>query len=278
MKRDLEKLYVDLQQVPDATSLSKVMAQVFNEQITEQRRLIYNLLENGESFTMPTAGTSGHTVATQISSGSPVALDVSQVDSILAQVTKNHKKVVRTLLGALLLVAMLGSFVVYVLATHFGPQAGAARAKRVDQNATQVAATTPVNPRPAETAAGTSVVPAAEIRFPTATVTAAVPPSVQASAPSRNTASANKAKSLGRKEVAEPQTSVVEYGYISLDTTPWSLVSTGGKSLGQTPILGVKIPTGTHVLTLRNPDLGIETQYSVTIEAGKTLARRIGLQ
>jgi len=42
--------------------------------------------------------------------------------------------------------------------------------------------------------------------------------------------------------------------------------------------MGLKLPAGTHVLTLRNPDLGIETQYSVNIEAGQSLARRIGLQ
>ena len=52
----------------------------------------------------------------------------------------------------------------------------------------------------------------------------------------------------------------------------------GGKVLGQTPLVGVKLPSGPQLLTLRNPELGIETSYNVTIEAGKTSARRIGIE
>jgi serine/threonine-protein kinase len=67
-------------------------------------------------------------------------------------------------------------------------------------------------------------------------------------------------------------------GFLTIDTTPWSIVSVGGKSLGQTPLVGVKLPAGAQTLSLRNPELGIETQYPVTIEPGKTLVRRVGLE
>jgi eukaryotic-like serine/threonine-protein kinase len=67
-------------------------------------------------------------------------------------------------------------------------------------------------------------------------------------------------------------------GFLTIDSSPWAMVSLGGKSLGQTPLVGVKLPVGTHLLTLRNPDLGIETTYSVSIEPGKTAKRRIGLE
>jgi serine/threonine-protein kinase len=67
-------------------------------------------------------------------------------------------------------------------------------------------------------------------------------------------------------------------GTLILDTTPWSIVSMGGKTLGSTPILGAKLSPGPHTLTLRNPDLGIETEYTVTIEAGKTTSKRLGLE
>ncbi len=274
MKRDLVKLLIELQPIPDSTTLSKLMTQVFNEQITEQRRLIYNLLENGESFTMPTANTPGNAVTTQISSGTAAAPEVSQVDSILEQVTKNHKLVVRTLLGSLLLVLALGAVVVYVLAMRLGQAAGV---KRIESKVAQVEAARAATPQHADVAASPSTPPSTDIRIPTETVTSIAPTATRSGMSSKNPTT-DKAKFLRAKAAVEPPAAAVEYGYLSIDTTPWSLVSTGGKTLGQTPLLGVKIPVGTHVLTLRNPDLGITTQYSVTIENGKTLAKRIGLQ
>ncbi|HVU00414.1 MAG TPA: serine/threonine-protein kinase [Polyangiaceae bacterium] len=68
------------------------------------------------------------------------------------------------------------------------------------------------------------------------------------------------------------------FGALTLDSSPWALVSVQGKPLGQTPIVGAKLPAGTHVLTLVNPELGLKTTYAVTIEAGKTTSRRIGLE
>jgi serine/threonine-protein kinase len=77
---------------------------------------------------------------------------------------------------------------------------------------------------------------------------------------------------------SESPTATVETGLLNFDSTPWSLVSCDGKALGQTPLMGTKLSAGTHLLTLRNPDLGLETQYTVLIEAGKTVSRRVGLQ
>jgi serine/threonine-protein kinase len=73
----------------------------------------------------------------------------------------------------------------------------------------------------------------------------------------------------------EPQ---VSFGQLTLDTSPWSVVSVGGKMLGQTPLVGVKLPAGTQMLSLKNPEQGIETSYPVLIEAGKTTVRRIGIE
>lgn len=80
----------------------------------------------------------------------------------------------------------------------------------------------------------------------------------------------------------EPTPPVVEEpggtGLLSLDTVPWSRVSLGGRSLGTTPLLRVSVPAGTHILTLHNPEAGITTTYRVTIRAGETTARRLGLE
>jgi serine/threonine-protein kinase len=68
------------------------------------------------------------------------------------------------------------------------------------------------------------------------------------------------------------------FGFLTIDTTPWSQVSVGGRVLGQTPLIGVRLPSGSQVLTLKNPELGIETSYPITIESGKTTVRRLGIE
>lgn len=66
-------------------------------------------------------------------------------------------------------------------------------------------------------------------------------------------------------------------GYLTLDTTPWSNVSLGGASLGQTPLVGVEVQPGDHLLELVNSELGITSRYVVNIASGVTTVRRIGL-
>ncbi|HEV8549041.1 MAG TPA: serine/threonine-protein kinase [Polyangiaceae bacterium] len=68
-----------------------------------------------------------------------------------------------------------------------------------------------------------------------------------------------------------------EDGFLTLDTTPWSQVSVDGAPLGQTPIVRARLSAGPHVLTLVNSERGVSTTYQVTIEAGKTSVRRLGL-
>ena len=77
------------------------------------------------------------------------------------------------------------------------------------------------------------------------------------------------------QEEATPQG---EEGFLTLDSSPWSEVKLGPRSLGVTPIRRVALPEGTHVLTLVNPERGLRTRYEVTIRAGQTTTRRVGLQ
>jgi serine/threonine protein kinase len=76
---------------------------------------------------------------------------------------------------------------------------------------------------------------------------------------------------------ATPAQSAVEFGYLTLDTSPWANVSVGGSSLGQTPLVRAKLPAGTHTVHMTNPERGISTTYQVTIQPGKTSVRRLGL-
>jgi serine/threonine-protein kinase len=55
-------------------------------------------------------------------------------------------------------------------------------------------------------------------------------------------------------------------------------VSEGGRVLGNTPLVHVPMPAGTHTLTLENPDQGLRQSYTVTIKGGETVTRRLGLK
>jgi serine/threonine-protein kinase len=65
---------------------------------------------------------------------------------------------------------------------------------------------------------------------------------------------------------------------LTLDTMPWSRVSVSGRSLGITPVIRAKLPAGTHVVNLQNPEQGITTSYRVTIRSGQTTSKRLGLR
>ena len=77
---------------------------------------------------------------------------------------------------------------------------------------------------------------------------------------------------------APPTPAVRETGRLSIVTTPWSEVYLGSRRIGQTPLIGLELPAGRHVLTLRNPEEGIQTRYPVTIHADQHERVRISLR
>jgi hypothetical protein len=89
------------------------------------------------------------------------------------------------------------------------------------------------------------------------------------------TALRKKKDASGASASEEPESD--EPGFLTLDTTPWSEVRLGSRKLGVTPLVSVALPNGKHTLVLRNPELGIVTQYTVQIEAGKTVVRKLGI-
>jgi eukaryotic-like serine/threonine-protein kinase len=66
---------------------------------------------------------------------------------------------------------------------------------------------------------------------------------------------------------------VTPKGRLSLNTVPWSEVYLGTKKLGDTPLVNIQLPAGTHTLRLFNPDKKIEKKVSVEIKAGETVKR-----
>jgi serine/threonine-protein kinase len=64
-------------------------------------------------------------------------------------------------------------------------------------------------------------------------------------------------------------------GKLTLKTTPWSSVYLGKKKLGDTPLVGVALPAGKHVLRLVNPEAKLENSIEVEILANETTVKKL---
>ncbi len=67
-------------------------------------------------------------------------------------------------------------------------------------------------------------------------------------------------------------------GYFTVETYPWTNVSVDGRSIGMTPIVRAPLPTGNHTVRFENSEQGISQSQTITIAAGETLSKRIGLK
>ena len=84
------------------------------------------------------------------------------------------------------------------------------------------------------------------------------------------------AESLEPEPARPPPPKVVETGFLSVTTIPWSRVSVDGKVIGDTPLANVKIPAGRHVVKLTNPERGTVSRV-VHIQPGQTTKLRLNL-
>lgn len=106
-------------------------------------------------------------------------------------------------------------------------------------------------PKPSEEPAGECTPPAAPLVAPTA---AAEP---------------SPAKAVPEEPSAPPT------GRLTLDTSPWTRVYVGRRSLGRTPILEAPLPVGRHRLRLRNAKAGIDRMLTVEVKPNATTVRRL---
>jgi serine/threonine protein kinase len=72
----------------------------------------------------------------------------------------------------------------------------------------------------------------------------------------------------GDRGETDPAAKETEWGWLNINSYPWSYVSVDGEKLsGHTPYSRIKLPTGAHVLLFENPQLGLKTTKKVTIKA-----------
>ncbi len=63
-------------------------------------------------------------------------------------------------------------------------------------------------------------------------------------------------------------------GGLRIHSTPWAEVYLDGERLGGTPFLSENIPSGTHLLQLRNPKRALSHEESIWIPPGNTVRKR----
>jgi serine/threonine-protein kinase len=276
-------------QVPEHAPAHALMLELFERDTLEQRTRISNLLTQPDNVPVSSSVPAliKHLPAPEPGGGS----HVSTVTEFLGQLQERQRSGFRRI-GALL--ALLSAGVLglgYVMLAHGGTDVElppAAAPHPVAQAAPPPTATATNPPRMAP---GPAPEPA-----PEATVTAT--PAARVDPPTKHHAShASASEPVGispapqrtasdeprpAPQRAEPRASAatradVEFGFLTLDTTPWSQVTADGTPLGQTPIVRAKLSAGPHTLVLVNSERGLSTTYQITIEPGKTSVRRLGL-
>ncbi|GAB4306361.1 MAG: hypothetical protein Kow0090_21590 [Myxococcota bacterium] len=72
---------------------------------------------------------------------------------------------------------------------------------------------------------------------------------------------------------------VKKFGYLEINTIPWTYISIDGRSINKTtPLIGYKLEAGEHTITLENPSFGVKKVIKVDIPAGGTVKKMINLQ
>jgi hypothetical protein len=67
-------------------------------------------------------------------------------------------------------------------------------------------------------------------------------------------------------------------GMLSLNTIPWAKVTIDGRPRGTTPIQGLELPAGKHVIMLSNPDRKLERTLTIELKDGQKLKRVVDLR
>ncbi len=90
--------------------------------------------------------------------------------------------------------------------------------------------------------------------------------------PAKNTAvvaSTKEAAATPTEKVAAKESE----GTLRINTRPWTSVIVDGQSMGNTPLLNLRLPAGVHQVKLVNQEFGLEKTMTIKIQPGKTVTR-----
>ena len=274
MRDDLETWLSNRELLPSA-SISQLMTRLFGKEMRDQRQQLQGLLhaqpeplgESGVTLVAPLLGASSTLSGMRHT-------QVSSVTDLMAELT-HQRRVTTRLLGGLLALAAVA-----VLAGLFlllrAPALTASLDRPVAPIARSAAHETPAPEQPATTTPIATSSPTAN-HVPSPALPRAARAVAAASTHTARTTHAATTETAPEALVPAASAAPAETGLLNLDSSPWSIVSLGGRVLGQTPIVGAALPVGSHTLVLSNPEQGLKTTYQVNITAGHTTARRVGL-
>jgi hypothetical protein len=174
------------------------------------------------------------------------------------------------MMGLVLLILMAGSAAAAVFFTRKPATAPADVTAFGSTTGTAPTASTPPGPLPTPPVVGGGSPPTP------ATSTAATPPAT--SPPPGRTPPVSRGTHTAKTATPSPPPAPESLGYLTFDTYPWTRVSEGASSLGTTPLVHVALPAGSHTFTLDNPDQSIHQTYSITIKAGDSVTKHLGLK
>jgi serine/threonine-protein kinase len=280
MRDDLETWLSNRELLPSA-SVSQLMQRLFGREMREHRAQIQGLLhtssepsgESGMTLVAPQQGIAGTFSGLR-------ATQVSSVTDLMQELTRQRRVTTRllsSLLALLGLALLVGLYLLFQRPAPVPPGGVVAAASPAGAPASPAVAAAAL---PSPNAAVLVVESGGKVPHaptPAAPLTPRTPAPTRAAKASSRLANASALVADAPPAPIGSAPATIETGVLNLDTTPWSIVSVGGRVLGQTPIVGVALPVGTHTLTLSNPEQGLKTAYQVTINAGRVTSRRIGL-
>ena len=289
MRSDLEQWLARAGHSRDARTIAALMKGLFPSEIVEQQRLVSVLMARSDctppspSSARAPSSTSALIVNTP---GSATSADLTRMNAEMTELGLRHRRAFRSLLVLLALFAAFAAGIGYFAFTklrELRPSAAMSTVSAAQPAPLRAPVALPPNPvpvvappasEPAQNATKAALHTVATRVPAKATVAPVAAAPLAAAAPSAPAAVPVAAPALSTpKPDAAPN-----FGFLTIDTSPWSIVSVGGRPLGQTPLMNVKLPVGSQVLSLKNPEQGIETSYPVNIESGKTTVRRIGIE
>ena len=280
MRSDLEQWLARAGFSRDPRAIAALMKQLFASEIIEQQRLVSVLMARSDCTPPAPASNRAPSSTSALILNSPstaTSADLTRMNAEMTQLGLRHRRAFRSVLALLALFAAFAFGVGYFALTRLKDLRPIATAASLSPAPTPAPAPVPVLDSRSLTTATAAAAPEAPAALPALSQNLPKP-----AHPALNRV-ALKEPLLVPSNVTPPTSApkpepAPSFGFLTIDTNPWSMVSVAGHTLGQTPLMNVKLPVGSQVLTLKNPEQGIETSYPVTIESGKTTVRRIGIE
>ena len=269
MRRCLAEYLSEARPVPTRTDVEELVAALFFEERDAHRRIIEEAL-SGEA---PSITGLQPLISSTPSTTNTTVEEIEQVRS--RQRRRKRRMVVIAAIAFGLLVGTTVPLVLHLVRPTSAPTPVAVPAPApVPATAPLPAAVAPPPPPPVVAEVPESPPP------PEAEAAPPVTPK-PAPRPARRPRTADRASRSASTAAAATAASApgrsASRGKLTLDTTPWSEVLLDGKKLGTTPLIEVSLPVGEHTLQLQNPERGLKKSYRVSIKAGQTTKKRLGL-